>query len=331
MDIRADEPPMPTDARHMAADLARVRAIMSEGLPWSPFDGIPSLSLAGDRALHAEFLTRALPPDDDLRFLSQLVDGTEVGVFAERLPWDSEFFGYGVAKLHGVFALEEPLCRPDADFTPAVEALVAACRARGIHYLLALVDVRDLALIRALGVCGFALIETRPRYHLHLSSYAFPSRFACRPAVAADVESLAEAAAEAVNPYDRFHADPFVGHDAAARLLRRWVGASVCESFADVTLVPDTPRPAALVTLKYHRAKWPRWGVRLAQFGLAACSPRERGWGSKLFSEAHYHLKEMGVEYVTLLTQLPNRPMIRICEKLGYQLGGAELMFRLVC
>jgi dTDP-4-amino-4,6-dideoxy-D-galactose acyltransferase len=283
----------------------------------------------GDRTLHAESLTRVLDARDDFRFIARS-GGEEVALFGERLPWDSDFFGYEVARLHGVFPLTAPLFRPHADFSPAVASFVRTARDRGIRYLLALVDARDLATIRAVGESGFSLIETRPVYQLCVRDYAYPQRFACRFAVPDDMESLARTARDSVNPYDRFHSDPFLDPEVAGRMLYRMTEASLRGSFADRTVVPDVPRPTAFTSVRYLRDRWPRWRLNIAQFALAACALESKGWATKVFSEMGYHLKEMGVDYVTCATQLPNRAMVRICEKLGYSLGKVELMFRIV-
>src|SRR5581483_386548 len=125
-----------------------VRATLAAHLPWSPHDGVPGVSAAGDRALYANQLTRPLKPSDDLRFIYRADDREALALFAERLPWDSDFFGYEVAKLQGIFPLKPPLFRPFADFAAGLGHFLRAVRERDIRYLLALVDTRDLAAIR---------------------------------------------------------------------------------------------------------------------------------------------------------------------------------------
>src|SRR5262245_22251185 len=136
-----------------------VRSSIRESLPWTPFDFVKGISLDGDRAVHTTALLREIDPADDLRFSYPLPDDADVGVFAERLPWDSEFFGYGVARLQGIIPLRSGGYRADADYTPAVDALTALARSRDIRYLFAVVDSRDLPTSRALTTRGFSLIE----------------------------------------------------------------------------------------------------------------------------------------------------------------------------
>src|SRR4051812_8036794 len=106
----------------LGPELPQIRAVLAEHLPWSPLDFIPAISRKGDRSLYAEQLTGTLPEEHDLRFRATLADGSRVAVFAELLPWDTQFFGYGVARLNGVFPLEAPWHRPRSDYRGVVES-----------------------------------------------------------------------------------------------------------------------------------------------------------------------------------------------------------------
>lgn len=312
----------------LAGERERVAEILRTRLPWSPHDFLPGLSAAGDRALTTGHWLRALDDSDDLRFIYRSAAGDECVVLAERLPWDSQFFGFEVARLHKVFPLTHP--ENQEDYSEALQLLKRRARAKGIRYLFAGIDPRDLAAIRGLCASGFTLIETRCHYHRDLRDYGHPERYSCRVAGTQDIPSLSRTARTMSNPFDRFHADPFIGAEAAGRLLTTWVEASIVEAYADVTLVPNVAEPAAFCTVKYHRDKWPAWGLKLTQFGLAAVSPEFKGWFLKLVSELNYHAQARGAEHSLLVTQLTNKAVIRVCEKLGYALGRGEHIFRIV-
>jgi dTDP-4-amino-4,6-dideoxy-D-galactose acyltransferase len=305
-----------------------LRSVIGESLPWSPFDFVRGIAVEGDRAMHAETLLRDIAPADDLRFSFRLAANADVAVCAERLPWDSKFFGYGVARLHGVFPLSG--YHPDADYTPAVDALTSLARSNGVRYLFAVVDSRDLPTSRALTARGFSLLETRLYYHRTVRNYAHPRRFRCRLATAADLPCLTEVARSVDNPYDRFNADPFIAKDAAVRLMETWIGASLVEGFADATVIPDTGNPAAFVTVKYHRDKAAAWDMSLAQMVLAMASPRSGPGFVGVLSEAVYHLKDLGFDHVVSSTQITNRSVIRAAEHLGFKCGKSEYVFRLL-
>jgi len=228
-----------------------------------------------------------------------------------------------------VFPLQAGAYDADADYTAVLRALVALAGARGVRYLFAVIDARELPTIRALTALGFALIETRLYYHLALRRYEYPRRFQCRLATAADVDTLASLARTTANPYDRFNADPFIGREAAVRLVDRWIRASVAEGWADATFVPDSPRPNALCTVKYHDDRKPAWGLSIAQLVLAMGETA----GSRflgVIAETTYHLKARGADHVFFTTQLPNHPLIRVAEHLGFTLGRGEHVFRIL-
>src|SRR5688500_19500707 len=80
--------------------LPHVRPLLLESLPWSPHDFLKDISRTGDRAVQFDGLLRELDPADDLRLAHAIAPDAEVAGLAERLPWDSAFFGYDVARLY---------------------------------------------------------------------------------------------------------------------------------------------------------------------------------------------------------------------------------------
>ncbi|AXK70895.1 GNAT family N-acetyltransferase [Lysobacter sp. TY2-98] len=291
---------------------------------------IRTLDADYDRGIRVDALLSTLRPDDDLRFVVGSGD-TECWVLAERLPWDSEFFGRGIARLNAVV---RPSKRRElrADVSPEVDAVdrvLDVARSRGIDYVFAQVDAIDLPTIRMLSASGFELIESRCHYHRPLVD-APVVRHPCRLATPDDAPSLARTAREMVNPFDRFHADPAIAPADADRLMERWVHASLSSAFADATIVPDDPQPEAFCTARYHKEHWTGWKLNLAQPVLSAVSPRHKGWYVKIISELDEHLRSIGAEHSFLITQLTNNAVIRCWEKLGYQFGKGEHVFRRV-
>jgi len=309
-------------------ELPGLRQLLSEHLPWSPRDYVQGISRQGDRAIHAEQLTAEMARGDDLRAVVTLADGGEIVVFAERLPWDSEFFGYGVARLNGIFPLSAPWHRPMADSRVAVEWLCEEAARRDVTYLFAVVDPRDLSTTRALGESGFALIETRFYHFGQIDQPVFTERLPVRKATENDIPSLAKAASGTVNIYDRFHADPFITEQDALRLMEKWVEQSVTGQLADVVIVPDVSEPGALVTYRYHRDKWDRWGLQLVQGVFSAVAPEFKGWMGKLGPEVNYHLLGVGARCSYGSTQVANRPIIWFAEEAGARFGKCEYIFR---
>jgi dTDP-4-amino-4,6-dideoxy-D-galactose acyltransferase len=271
-----------------------------------------------------------LDANDDFR-LRINASGHEFWVLMERLPWDSEFFAIQTARLNAVLCPNKPAgLRQDS--TAGAQALAVAlghAKRCGITYVFAPVSPKDLYSIRVLAANGFDLIETRCQYHRPLSGPP-ARRYAVRLAGPADVPSLARAARTMVNPYDRFHADLSISDQDADRMMECWVQASILNGFADATLVPDVDQPEAFSTVKYHRAHWQGWRLKLGQTVLSAVSPRHKGWHVRILSELDEHLRSIGAEHSFITTQLTNNAVIRCLEKLGYQFGKGEHIFRKV-
>ena len=309
-------------------NLQELRQMLSDCLPWSPLDFIKAISLDGDKKLYAHRLISEIDEENDLRFTQKLPNGENIILFAEKLAWDTKFFGYGVGKLLGIFPLDAPFYRPESDYAPAILELLKKSESQNVQYLFAAVDPRDLATLRALGETGFSLIETRAYYHMDIRQYSFPERFAVRPANTDDIQSLGQAAVKMINSYDRFHADPFIHEEAANRLMYKWIEASILNGFADVTIVPDAVAPTAFCTVKYHKDCWSNWNLRLSQPIFSVVSPEYKGWYKKIISEINYHLCDIGVEHSYLITQATNKAVIWVWESLGYRFGKCELIFR---
>jgi len=295
----------------------------------SPHDFIREMDPAGDRAMWLEQLTRPVAPEHDLSFATELVGVGRVAVFAEVLPWDTAFFGFTVARLSAVIPCASPTYLVLEEVDGAVDRLVELCRSRGVRYLFAPVDARDIAVARALTRRRFEMIESRLYAHRSLSDFAPTERFEVRLANEEDVGPLSDAAASMVNPYDRFHADPFLTSEAADRLMREWVRASICDGFADGVMVPDVARPGAFLTIKDHRSRWQRWGRAIGQAPFGAVAPTFLGWYSKLISEICVHLRDVGAEHFFMISQATNNAVVRCWEKLGLRYGKNELILRL--
>ncbi len=294
----------------------------ADAIQWTPLDFVRTpyaFRQAVRRQLAAQW-ARALGPEDDFRFYDP---SNQTAVFAERLPWDSAILGRTVVRLNGVSG--------EADYAPAIQSWLTLVRRSGGEYVLAVVCPEDVRLIQALGRCGFVLIETRLIYHRRLEYVLSAERYPARLAAPADIAPLSRTAQEMVNPFDRFHADPYITRDSAAHAMAEWVRASIEGEFADFVVVPDVSEPRAFCTVTSHREDWVTWGYNLAQsVVLGAVHPTFKGWYHKLISESHHRLAQMGAEHVFWKTQATNRPAIRTAEKLGYRLGRSQLVFRII-
>ena len=248
-------------------------------------------------------------------------------VAAESLDWDSVFFGYKVARINGIFEVDGHAILAPVN---ALQHCVERARNASVRYLLTTVDARDLGLMRAFIALGFQIIETRVTYHRSLLAFSPQERYPTRLAGASDVEGLAHTAATRINPYDRFHADPFIAPEQAHQMMRTWVENSILHSFADATIVPDVSCPTAFCTSKLHRSFWPIWKVKLAQPVLSAVGEDFKGWYLKIISELSLYLRKEGAEHAYMTTQVTNNAVIRTWERLGYGFGKCTYVLRVL-
>jgi hypothetical protein len=301
---------------------------LASRLVWFPHDFVRDDGfLERARLVYAEDLLADLPLVDDLRANDHLwffdADSeVRYQIYAERLPWDSAFFGYNVARLHAVHS----------DYPgPALQFWIDSMRKRRIRYAWTVVPAEATQLIQALCSIGWRMIETRVTYWRTLHDYAHPERYPVRLATPEDGLALAEVSSRTVNPFDRFHADPWLDPRVVDRLVRVWPINSITQKFADAVLVPDELGPArAWVSIKYHLDQWDRWQYKLARPGNGAVAPEMSGWYTKLISEVCYHLKDIGVDAIYIPTQATNRPVISAWTRLGFRYGHCEHVFRLV-
>ncbi|HLP17695.1 MAG TPA: hypothetical protein VK470_15640 [Bacteroidota bacterium] len=295
-------------------------------------DFMRGISLEGDKKNYLDTVCRDLDPANDLRVIYEdAALKLRTAVMAERLVWDSQFFGYGIAKLHGIFQLDDPGYRPFVDLTDPLRNFLARANDAGIRYIFTQIDPRDLALLRALGEQGFCMIEPRLYYHRGIHDYEYIKRYPVREAREDDLPFITTVVRDTVNIYDRFHADPFIAQADADRLMEEWIHASFAKKFSDVVLVPDLPGdPVAVVTGRYLKNEWAQWNLNVSQVVLGASSGQAPGWAVKLLSELLYHFEDIGTQHVYLSTQATNIRIIKVCEHLGIHLGKSEFVLRRV-
>jgi hypothetical protein len=332
------------DALTQWADLAAI---------FDPLQSVPGLRTQALKAGLIRKMTQA--SSNNLSCVSMdFADKPAAIYIAEKLQWDTEFFGFPIAKIHKVLRPqlgEASQQRPASGVksqisqgsTEKIDALssrnpnvcastaetfFSMCKKQGIHAVFSIVDVRDIATLQELTAAGAEVIETRLTYHRSLGDFTSTDRFATRVATAEDIPSLQMAAVEMVNPFDRFHADPIYSKDHADRLMAEWIRASITGGYADGVLVPDAPAPKAFYTYKLGRQEWELYGVKLAQYVLSAVHTEFRGWHLKLVSELNHLMKSLGAEHGYTVTQATNSAVIRNMEKLGFRLGGTEIVVR---
>lgn len=244
--------------------------------------------------------------------MKETSDETPIG---KRLDWDSAFFNSGIYKIDFLPA------KPLSDWKSRVGFLESDKR----WNVFAEVPSEDIQAFHQLSDLGFTLVETRLTYY-HLLDGLPDETQPSRNAVSDDIPSLRKTASQAVNAFDKYHADPFFSDEETNRYLETYIENCV-NGFAERVFVPDlkTP-PASFVAL--GRVKDDRFvNGFFYRIPLTACLPQNKGWHYPLCLHALHYAESQKADILVMTTQSTNKAVIHNCEKLGFKLGSCTHLF----
>ena len=234
------------------------------------------------------------------------------------LAWDTEHFGFPVARLR---ALSMP--------TEQIEARIVEAQRTGVEMLVVVVDAQqrlpDALLARFHGL----LADDKVTFTRSLESSG------CRAAASDDIliEPFGGSAATqqlidlsiASGEYSRFRVDPRFPRRAFENLYRLWIERSVRHELAEVVLVARTPEHRdpllGMITVDVKNA--------IGSIGLVAVTAesRGRGIGSRLIDAAHAEMWQRGARSASVVTQAVNEPACRSYRRAGYALTTTERIY----
>jgi len=251
--------------------------------------------------------------------------GNGVVIYYRKLAWDSDFFGVPT------FRVDYATWPDDADYG-AIAAAFAALRSRiaaaeASFYLFAEVPCEDTGVIAGLGSAAWRLIETRITcYRDDLQQFEPRTRYRVRSATLDDVPALRQTATEAVNHFDRFHADDFFNKEESDNFLGAFVENSI-KGFADEVIVPQEGPSNAFLTGNYIKSPPSLAHRKIGRMVLSAVSTERRGWYVKLIGELSQKFKERGLDTSLMTTQATNRAVLKVWERHGYRFGRCTHIF----
>jgi dTDP-4-amino-4,6-dideoxy-D-galactose acyltransferase len=256
------------------------------------------------------FLKRYLDAEFQEKENEAISQNFNTGFVLSRLEWDSGFFGTDIYKI----MYWDPRLAEKPDF-PSIKK----------GQIFAEVPSEAAELFPVLQKHGFALIETRLTY-FHLLENLPAEKQKSRFAATNDITFLKKVASKAVNPYDRYHTDPFFSEKETDRYLETYIENCV-KGFAEKVFVPDlTDAPASFVALS--RIKDPVIaGGSLFRIPLTACLSQNKGWHYHLCLSALHYAKAQKGKCLVMTTQSTNGAVIHNCEKLGFKLGSVFHIF----
>jgi len=249
--------------------------------------------------------------------------GDQVRVWFKKLDWDSQYFSCPTLRIE-LIEWEEGISDPRRHVSDLLSNLWTELQQTYQRYYLFMeVPSEDTEVLQAAGMAGMRLVETRlTYYHDRLDQISPKDVLPVRQAAKEDIENLRQVARQARNAYDRFHADPFYSQETADEFLAEYVAQCV-KGFTDVVLVPavDSDPPGAFVCGAKDIS--PVSEIAAGRLVLVAVDEPRRGWYRNLNQALMLWMQEQGIQLIVNTTQSTNRPVIHVCESIGYQYGQA--------
>ncbi len=257
--------------------------------------------------------------------IDQFDGGNGITLYIKKLGWDTDFFGLPI------FRIEFSELPDSLEF---IHVQLAFSRLREYlgslfpeYYIFGEVPCEDTAIIAGMSGAGWRLIETRITcYRDDIQKFDFVSRSKVRSATEVDIPDLRDSAIEAVNIYDRFHADDFFTDKESDDFLAMFIENSV-RGFADEVLVPADGPANAFLTGNYLVSPPSLINRKIGKMVLSAVTNARKGWYVRLIAELSFRFKEQGLDTVYMTTQATNRAVLKVWHRHGYQFGKCSHIF----
>lgn len=226
----------------------------------------------------------------------------------QPLPWDSHFFGFGVARVT-VAHLE----------AAAWQQIQAKAHAAGYRLLYVIADPREVDTAATLASAGLARISRLVTYTMDLAAARWsPSSVPGIQIVpTATLTPALEALAWESGVCSRFHLDPKLPPTTFQALYSEWLrkslsGQEMARQVLSARLTDGSE--VGLLTLGEQNG--------CADIGLLAIAveQRGRGIGQLLLATAGQQARQWGHTHIQVVTQAENQPANRFYEQAGFAL-----------
>ena len=227
-----------------------------------------------------------------------------------NLPWDSETFGFPVARM----------ALPDLDEARLVDAILAA-KDEGIRLAYWTTSVRlPIETNELLRKFGGNLVDRKVTYQADLRTRSYAARFPAieelkvseypRTLPSAKLIALSLAAGR----WSRFNTDTRLPSSCFSALYEAWIRRSTQRELADVVFSASTGEDDCVGMITIARFE------SVGQIGLIAVNDRHqgKGVGSLLMNAARDWMIEAGVAVGRVVTQQDNRDACKLYERHGY-------------
>jgi len=230
-----------------------------------------------------------------------------------RLEWDSEFFGFPIARLD--------------DPTPSAEAIASVLQwaaEDGIACLYFEAPAGSTETIRLAEQNGFQLVDVRLVLSLETldraKDTAADTSITVRSMAERDLEPLKEIAGT-VFTNTRYYADQGFSRARCAELYRVWLEKSYRDREQHVLVAETQGRPAGFVTLQVESDTG-----RIGLFGAAA-DAQGKGLGQALLADAASWFTGKGLKRVVTVTQGRSVAAQRVYQRAGFVTDRVSLYY----
>jgi dTDP-4-amino-4,6-dideoxy-D-galactose acyltransferase len=233
------------------------------------------------------------------------------------LPWDSEFWGFPIARVRGHSLTPKQLA-----------AIDAWCQERAVACLYFLASFDDPVTVRCAEDGGFRLVDARVTAAITPARFASaicaapPAEIVVRPAIESDLDSLRAIAGKSFRT-TRFYFDQHFPREKCGQFYEQWIVASCCGS-ADAVIVADLDgAPVGYTTCNLPTGDEP------ARIGLidVAAHARRRGIGQALIGASLDWFAQRGVDHVIGVTQARNLAIQAFNDRLGFVAQSFQLWY----
>ncbi len=235
----------------------------------------------------------------------------------EILGWDSDFFGFTIARLKSSRITAQEL-----------NDVLDMCRKDKVRCLYFLCDFNHTKSIGLAEQNSFDLVDTRVTLELNTDNINrtlkldIPPEFSIRPYQDNDLKYLKNVA-KGIYPNSRFHQDPNFDNDLADKLYVRWIENSCKGSAPEMVFVLTQKNlPVGYITCNIQEPSLGNIGL----FGIAS-SLQGQGFGTTLLCSAMEWFIGKNVKSVEVVTQERNIAAQRLYQTVGFKTKTLQLWY----
>jgi len=243
--------------------------------------------------------------------MTQDLDG-----LCKYLPWDTDFFGYRIARI-----LPTTLSQEQA------EQIDAWCATNEIDCLYFMAKSNHAETVRNVEAKDYYHVDVRHVYEINLSKpYAeahISNELTLDKATAEDTDSMLPMIDNAF-VHTRFYYDPHFTQEQANHLYQTWLIRSIEEDFANQVLVARKAGiPQGFITCDLNRDS------KIGSIGLIGVAEFARGQnlGANLVLSSFAYFAKEGMENIQVVTQGRNIAANRLYQKCGFRTSEVYLWY----